>query len=534
MHKRRVAVFWIKLVAFLCVLGCVLNAVGTLLDGGDDVMHSAAAFARMPTNSADVLWLGTSHMFYNIIPQYLYDLSGVTSAFVTGNSQDLTASYWQLRQALLTQQPKVVVLDVYMAAAPYCYFYVPNVLATRDRSAMPSGGNPWNTATGMGRWLPIGSPYKPFAIAYGHDLSGADGAAFFSITRLHGRYSSLERTNFAHLSGQTRAIQNFGYLYSNKTLLENVPEARPYTLEDAKAVNEVGTLWSFTDEQLAEAELLPQTVAELERIISLCRAEGVSLGLRAAPYLTNPAEEKPFAQVGELAAAHGVPYVGLEASGIEGMEYLRDIGHLNDAGARLYTAFWNDYLAAHYALPDHRQSLDSRYAPWRDNAGSYDRQDAAMHLNQMQDPGLTEYLETVSALGGDYLVLLSAEGDVFEGFTDDDYLLMTESFGMTDAATEAWYYAGSGTLDAALCDGTLLWSAFDPEGCTESLRTNVLGHDVHFFREDGANRWIVDDASAGAMDAGMNIAVYSLLDNMLMDDRTFDMTEIVWDEEEWE
>ena len=170
---RKLAAFWLKFLVFLCLLAIAVNATGTLLSGGDDVTQSASSLKHLPAESVDVLWLGTSHMNYNIIPQYLYDLCGVTSAMATGNSVDLDASYWMLRQALLTQSPQVIVLDVYPAAAPYCYFYVQNVLALEYRAAMSEGSNPYNTATGVARWLPVGSPFKPGAIAEAHTRSGA-------------------------------------------------------------------------------------------------------------------------------------------------------------------------------------------------------------------------------------------------------------------------------------------------------------------------------------------------------------------------
>lgn len=105
---RKLAAFWLKFLVFLCLLAIAVNATGTLLSGGDDVTQSASSLKHLPAESVDVLWLGTSHMNYNIIPQYLYDLCGVTSAMATGNSVDLDASYWMLRQALLTQSPQVL------------------------------------------------------------------------------------------------------------------------------------------------------------------------------------------------------------------------------------------------------------------------------------------------------------------------------------------------------------------------------------------------------------------------------------------
>ena len=298
-----------------------------------------------------------------------------------------------------------------------------------------------------------------------------------------------------------------------------------YTQEAALQANEVGTYWEFTDEQLQAAELLDASVTAIRRIVEYARDKGIEIVLCAAPYMTNRAEEKLFGQVGELADELGIPFVGLEESGIEGLQYMRDLGHLNDRGARLYTEFWSDYLVDHYDLPDRRQSADSRYTPWREGTGRYDVQRAAMSLIGMET-GLTGYLEALSALDGDYLVLISAQGDVYEGFTESDWLLMTEMLGMNGEAVEEWYYTGTGTLDGVCCGGRMLASAYAPEGRTKTIAWNLLGHEITF--ED--SRWRVDGNSAGSTNTGMNIAVYSLPDHMLMDCRTFDLTQMAWDE----
>ena len=522
---RKLAVFWLKLIVFLCLLAVVVNMAGALLSAGDDVTQSASALAHLPAQSVDVLWLGTSHMNYNVIPQYLYDMCGITSVMATGNSVDLEASYWMLRQTLFTQHPQVVVLDVYPAAAPYCYFYVQNVLALAYREGMAEGSNPYNTATGVARWLPVGSPYKPQAIAEAYVQSGAGGEAYFELTRMHSRYGELSRKSVEYLLGDTRFVRNFGYLYGSQSMEGQEYAIEAYSEEAAIRPNEVGTYWEFTDEQLEAAQLLETSKDAIRRIADYTRANGIELVLCAAPYMTNRAEEKLFDQVGELAGELGVPFVGLEESGINGLQYMRDLGHLNDAGARLYTEFWSAYLTTHYDLPDRRTSADSRYAPWREGAGRYDVQRAAMLLINM-DTDLTDFLEAVSVLDEDYLVLVSARGDVYEGFTEEDWLLMTEALGMRGEAVEEWYYAGMGTLDVVCRGGQMLASAYAPEGRTETLTWNLLGHDVTFE----SARWHVDGQSAGSTDMGMNIAVYSLPDHMLMECRTFDMTQIDWDE----
>ena len=525
MRRGKIIGFWLKLIALCCILAIAINAAGALVRSNEDIMRNSAALQGLPRNSADVVWLGTSHMHYNIIPQLLYDDYGITSVMATGNSVDFAQSLWQLKNVLLRQSPEVVVLDVYPAAAPYCYFYVQNALAMRNEASLNTGTNPYNTASGLARWLPLGNPYKMPAIAEAFSTYGLEGEAYFELTRFHSRYSEIDRSSFLNQMGDKRLKHNFGYLYGNYTLDQSAVNVQPYSLEAAMEANEIGTFWTFTQEQLAEATLMEETVRGLKRIIEYTQRKDIRLVLCAAPYQTNAAEEKLFAQVEQLAAEHDVPFVGMDESGAKQQEYFRDLGHLNDAGARIYTDFWGGYLQEHLNLPDRRESTDARYAPWRERAGSYDEQHAAMQLNAAEG-GLTSYLEQLIEVKNNHILLFTINGDVYDGFTEDDYWLMVDELGIPEEALEEWYYTGTGTLDLVLMDGELKFSAYQTEEREETIRRVIDGWEIAFE----PRRWYVNGQSAGSVENGLNVSVYSMLENRLMDFRAFDLTEIYFEE----
>jgi len=246
--------------------------------------------------------------------------------------------------------------------------------------------------------------------------------------------------------------------------------------------------------------------------------------LCAAPYMVNEAEKKLFAQIEDLAEEWDVPFVSMEDSGIDSLEYIRDLGHLNDDGARVYTDFWGEYLGENYDLPDRRESDSSRYAPWREGEGSHDREAIANHLNEY-NAGPTTYLEQLMELDEDYLVLITMQGMVYEGFSEDDYWMLTEELGAMDEAVEEWYYTGTGTLDLVLCGGKLLSVNYEPDDRTYSYTRNVLGYDVIYTYSEGAIGTAVDERSTGYQGEGMNVSVYSRLDHRMMDTQIFDLTQ---------
>lgn len=524
MQKKQIFSFWVKLLSFLCVLTIAINGVGKLMDGGDDILQSASMLPLLPRNSADVLWMGTSHMHCSMIPQYLYDEYGITSAMATGNAISVDASYWELRQALLTQSPKVVVLDVYAAVAPYCYFYAQNMLGLQYREGMVAGSNPYNTVTGVARWIPISSPFKIPAIYEAWKQSGIGGDAYFPITRMHNRYGELARRDFEYVSNYTRNIRNLGYGYDEMTILDKKYDIEPYSLEGALLVDNGGFFWTFTEEQLAQAQLLEHSKAAIKRIVDFTQKKNIPLVLCAAPYMVNEAEKKLYAQIGELAAEWGVPFVNIEEFGIDSLEYIRDLGHLNYEGSVIFTDFWGQYLSEHYNLPDHRESDDARYAPWRDGEGSHYLQDLSNRLDEYNE-GPTTYLEQLMELDEDYLVLITMEGMVYEGFSEDDYWILTEELGAMDETVEEWYYTGTGTLDLVLCGGKLLSVNYEPEGRDYSYTRNVLGYDIIYTYHEGSTGTAVNERSTGYQGEGMNVSVYSRLDHRMTDTQIFDLTQ---------
>ena len=67
-----------------------------------------SGFKNEKSNSVDVLFLGTSNMFHTINPLVLYEDTGITSFDFGSSSQSLNMTYMYLKEALKTQNPKVV------------------------------------------------------------------------------------------------------------------------------------------------------------------------------------------------------------------------------------------------------------------------------------------------------------------------------------------------------------------------------------------------------------------------------------------
>ncbi len=117
--KKVLKIFWnnIKIILGVCVIVCAfyfgyeyLNKLFRTPDAdyGD-------SFHNMPEDSVDVIVLGSSHAQYSFVPTFFYEDTGLYSYVLGSAFQPLKVSYQMLREALKTQNPEMVVLEVYTA-----------------------------------------------------------------------------------------------------------------------------------------------------------------------------------------------------------------------------------------------------------------------------------------------------------------------------------------------------------------------------------------------------------------------------------
>lgn len=84
---------------------------------------SAYQLSLLPENSLDVLVLGSSHAQYSVNPGVIYDHSNLYSFVMGSGCQPMIMSYYFLEEALKTQHPDVVILDIFtmLPSQSVCY-----------------------------------------------------------------------------------------------------------------------------------------------------------------------------------------------------------------------------------------------------------------------------------------------------------------------------------------------------------------------------------------------------------------------------
>ena len=102
-----VAFFVIGIMLFFAVQGIFIPKWYS--DGATNRVLSG--FFALENDTAEVLFLGTSHMGSGVSPMKIYEDTGIVSYNLATSGQPLECSYFLLKEAFKTQSPKVVFLD---------------------------------------------------------------------------------------------------------------------------------------------------------------------------------------------------------------------------------------------------------------------------------------------------------------------------------------------------------------------------------------------------------------------------------------
>lgn len=80
-----------------------------------DGIYGLTTFYKQDENSIDLLCFGSSHIFENVNTGILWNEYGIAAFDLCGSIQPLWNTYYYMKEALKTQAPKIMILDLYSA-----------------------------------------------------------------------------------------------------------------------------------------------------------------------------------------------------------------------------------------------------------------------------------------------------------------------------------------------------------------------------------------------------------------------------------
>ena len=293
-----------------------------------DAFYNATKSAT-GSESLDVLFLGSSHTIDAFSPMELWKDYGITSYNLGQHSEYLPVTYWQLKNTLQYNKPKVVVLDLFVVGAstkvpyesPDDLSYVHDSL---DR--MP---------------LSLTKVQAVFDLIP-EDASKAEFLCDFIM--YHNRFNALTENDFAIVSTTNMGAESrVGVTYMDP--LHLIDESNIY---------------------------IPETTGMdyLDKIVNLCKENDIEVVFTYLPFSADATAQSCGNGMQQVADSYHVNYINfLKEDVVDYRTDFADTSHVNPSGMRKVTGFIGNYLSTNYTLSDRR--TDSNYVSWYNDYNAY-------------------------------------------------------------------------------------------------------------------------------------------------------------------
>ena len=296
-----------------------------------------SSLGRMPQNSLDVVFVGSSQIYSAISPMEMWQTQGIAGYCCATSGQTAVTSYYYLHHLLRRQTPALVVVDL---------------LALFSK---PSGGE-FNNRSAVDN-LPFST--EKIRLAWNIWSTQQNGESFFSyflpVLRYHSRWKELKAADFS-LRQPYDYARGYDMRYGPDRLAAVREEDFPFLTQEPTA---------------EESPRNEASAVYFLRIAELCRERKIPLLLIRTPCVGASMEDHNSMQ--SFAAECGADFLDFNDAALwKRMDFhpeedMLDAMHLNYDGTRKLSRFFAEQLRERYALPDRRGEAD--YAFWdRDSA----------------------------------------------------------------------------------------------------------------------------------------------------------------------
>ena len=339
-----------------------------LLLKSEDGIEQMQSFYLQKENTVDVLLLGSSHIYCNVNTGILWDEYGISAFDLGGAEEPYWNGYYYLKEALKTQRPKLIVMDVSIPGTR-SVDYQPEVWTVTNLYGMKYNNNrleATRVSTLKQSFLRLLNP----------------------MNTMHTRYDQLTMDDFVD---ENRSVNYKGFDYRDRV--------EPFENRDMSDVTELIPL------QEKEEKYFRQ-------IIALTKEYEIPLLLVCVPFPIYTYEDAQGINNYQfmIAKEEGIPYIDFnrdhyyEKIGLNMETDMADEFHMNIDGNRKFTTYFGKYLSENYSLTDHRG--DPAYRSWEEDAATHRQEVCEAQLKKSQGtddylPELqNEYYISYVALGG--------------------------------------------------------------------------------------------------------------------------------------
>lgn len=440
-------------------------------------------FYEEEEDTIDVIFLGSSHAASSFIPQELYNNYGITSYNLGCEQQNLVTSYFWLKEALRYQKPKAVVLD--------CYFLF-----------LYSGYEPLNSAESCTRkaldymkW----SLVKREAVKTICELDQYQSLVSYYLPniRYHARWMNLSENDF--FSEIDECVEYKGY-----TPLSEYAGLEGYEPFEA-------------DMSASDIDMVPLMETYLNKIVELCKNEGISFILTKTPTLNVNLEK--YNTIKKYAEEHNIDYFDFNEKNLyEKVDFcfatdLRDADHLNLWGAKKITNYIGRVLSEQYDF----QRCES--FQWEALKDDYEKMQKDCELVHIVD--IDKYMAALQDMR--YSIFISVNEECTQNLRDHT-IQQLRKLGL-QASLQQEYGC---SYCAVISDGTIIeQKGYNSLNYGGAIRDNLVTYDIKSAgnQSRSLSSILIEGTEYSKNERGMNIVVYNNDTRKVIDSVCFDTHE---------
>ncbi|MBQ9123841.1 MAG: hypothetical protein IJY10_10180 [Lachnospiraceae bacterium] len=441
----------IKVVAFCLVLFLFLNYIYEVFswkDTAGDYYSSVDALYELEDDLVDALFVGTSRCYCSINNAMLWDDFGISSFSMSISGQDIASSYHAIAEALKTQTPEVVCVEVHGTLF----------------EGYPIDSNMYRNT------LPYKLSLNSLSLI---DEVGGDSKKdlIFKWPIIHTRYKELKREDFE---------ENLPYLgYHCEFHVQEVGQLNTYEGDAREPIGENEEYW-------------------LREIIELVQEKNIQLCLFAAPFQCWEYDQMRLNYVQDIADEYQVKMVNMslmqEELELNIQSDFIDFQHTNYWGAKKVTQYMGSLLTEEFHLADHRG--DKNYHLWVEN--SQVRSHEYYNIFLQQAINVEMLFQRLEPMTDGYTIVIETNGDYYaNGDALDSYMSMIGLEALCGTSGIWVIQDGERTLSL--------------EGDAFGEYVDLGKGDMLLSRNEGISNIIIDDETYMRVWDGINVIVYDNL-----------------------
>ncbi len=313
-----------KTILFAAIFAMIFSYLSNLfcrksLEGTWNQTQKTAGFYNEPKNEFDIMFFGSSNTYCSFNPLILYEETGLKSYVFATQQQPVWATYAYIKDALKTQSPKLLVVDVLMFS--------------KDSEYYDDGVN-YSFMDDMPLSL------NKIRLAIASAPRGDRVRLLVNFIKYHSRWSELTEDDYK-FKRKEAADYLKGY-----TLLENVFDSASAPVQNVTESTPLGK----------------KEILYFEKTVKLAKEKNIPLLFVKAPSNATEEEQKLFNSAEKLAEENGIEYINFNALyneiGLDLKKDFYDKSHLNYIGAEKFTRYFAKNICKKYTpeTPDTKNS----------------------------------------------------------------------------------------------------------------------------------------------------------------------------------